>query len=145
MASSSFNVQNMFNIRGRNYIVTGGAQGIGFAVVNALAQLGANVVALDLKEKPSVDYASIAEEHKVTLKYQQADVTDEQGLSKAFQAAFAILGTVDGLVTCAGIALEKAFSTTTWQEMRKIQDVNVSISLGRGVETLSDESLLIDL
>jgi hypothetical protein len=124
MASFS-NVKALFDIKGRNYIVTGGAQGIGFAIVHALAQLGANVVALDVKQTPSVDYESIAREFHVGLSYIQADVTDEVGLTKAFERAFEILGTVHGLVTCAGIALEKAFEETTWQECRRLQDINV--------------------
>lgn len=124
MASFS-NVKQLFDIQGRNYIVTGGAQGIGFAIVHALAQVGANVVALDIQTKPNADFDSVAKQFGVNIRYVQADVTDEKGLEAAFQTAFGILGTVHGLVTCAGIALEKAFEQTSWAECRRIQDVNV--------------------
>ncbi|KXJ90066.1 short chain dehydrogenase [Microdochium bolleyi] len=120
-------VQKLFDISGRNYIVTGGAQGIGLGMVHALAQSGANVVALDMQANPSTDYAALSKQFNVKLSYVQADVTDEQGLTAAFQQAFQNLGgIVHGLITCAGIALEKAFTATTWAECRKLQDVNVT-------------------
>ncbi|SPO05413.1 related to D-arabinitol 2-dehydrogenase [Cephalotrichum gorgonifer] len=124
--ATSRNIKSLFDISGRNYIVTGGAQGIGSAIVLALAELGANVVALDIKTAPSVDYDSLAKTFGVTISYVQADVTDEKGLGASFQAAFKILGTVHGLVTCAGIALEKAFEETSWAECRRLQDINVT-------------------
>ena len=120
-------VKKLFDISGRNYIVTGGAQGIGLGMVHALAQVGANVVALDMQKNPGTDYAALASQFGVRLNYIQADVTDEQGLTAAFRRAFELLGgTVHGLITCAGIALEKAFEATTWAECRKLQDVNVT-------------------
>ncbi|RYP14193.1 hypothetical protein DL765_006554 [Monosporascus sp. GIB2] len=119
------NVRSLFELRGRNYIVTGGAQGIGSGIANAIAQMGGNVVALDIKQTPSVDYAQLAKEFGVKLEYVQADVTNNENLTKAFNKAFETLGTVHGLVTCAGIALEKAFQETTWDECRRLQDVNV--------------------
>ncbi|KAJ1326003.1 sorbose reductase [Microdochium nivale] len=121
------NVKKLFDISGRNYIVTGGAQGIGESMVHALAQSGANVVALDMRSEPSIDYAALSKEFGVKLSYVQADVTDEEGLKAAFQQAFKNLGgTVHGLITSAGIALEKSFHETTWAESRKILDVNVT-------------------
>jgi NAD(P)-dependent dehydrogenase (short-subunit alcohol dehydrogenase family) len=40
----------MFELARRNYIVTGGTQGIGFAVTRAICEYGANVVVLDIQE-----------------------------------------------------------------------------------------------
>ncbi|CAG9989176.1 unnamed protein product [Clonostachys byssicola] len=116
---------NRFDISNRNFIVTGGAQGIGFSVVNALAQAGANVVGIDIKNKPGQDYDAIAKEFSVKAKYFQGDVTDEASLKSAFKLAVDTLGSLDGCVTCAGIALEKAFEETTFQETKRLQDVNV--------------------
>lgn len=116
---------NRFDISNRNFIVTGGAQGIGFSVVNALAQAGANVVGIDIKNKPGQDYDAIAKQFSVKAKYFQGDVTDEASLTSAFKLAVDALGSLDGCVTCAGIALEKAFEETTFQETKRLQDVNV--------------------
>jgi len=120
-------VRKLFDISGRNYIVTGGAQGIGLGLVHSLAQVGANVVALDMQASPSVDYTDLSKQFSVGLHYLQADVTDEKGLTAAFEKAFRFLGgEVHGLITCAGIALEKAFAETSWQECKRLQDVNVT-------------------
>ncbi|KAH6976246.1 hypothetical protein BKA56DRAFT_523617 [Ilyonectria sp. MPI-CAGE-AT-0026] len=119
------NIREQFELRGRNYVVTGGAQGIGFCLVNAIAQMGGNVVALDLKETPSEGFQALGQKYGVTTGYVKADVTDEKSVSDAFQSAVGILGGVDGCVTCAGIALEKPFEQTTFDEVSRIQNVNV--------------------
>lgn len=43
-------IQDLFNLRGKTAIVTGGANGIGKAAAHLLAQAGANVVIADLKK-----------------------------------------------------------------------------------------------
>ncbi|KAF2212813.1 hypothetical protein CERZMDRAFT_40865 [Cercospora zeae-maydis SCOH1-5] len=116
---------NRFDISGRNYIVTGGAQGIGYQVLETLAESGANVVGLDIKSQPSVDYATLASRFGVKAQYFQADVANEESLTAAFHKAVDFLGSVDGSITCAGIALEKAFEETTWNETRRLQEINV--------------------
>jgi NAD(P)-dependent dehydrogenase (short-subunit alcohol dehydrogenase family) len=116
---------NRFDISGRNYVVTGGAQGIGAKVVESLLESGANVVGLDIKSQPTIDYADLAARHNVKAGYFQADVTNEESLTKAFGQATGLLGSIDGSVTCAGIALEKAFEETSWNETRRLQEVNV--------------------
>ncbi|KAM3414774.1 hypothetical protein BST61_g9925 [Cercospora zeina] len=98
---------NRFDISGRNYIVTGGAQGIGYKALETLAESGANVVGLDIKSQPSVDYATLASRFGVKAQYFQADDlwTDPSPVR--------------------GIALEKAFEETTWNETRRLQEINV--------------------
>jgi NAD(P)-dependent dehydrogenase (short-subunit alcohol dehydrogenase family) len=73
---------NRLDFSGRTAIVTGGAQGIGAAIVKRLKSSGANVIVWDLDGSPKVD------------------VTDPASIS----AALAKLAKVDVLVNNAGIA-----------------------------------------
>ncbi|KAJ3543616.1 hypothetical protein NM208_g3484 [Fusarium decemcellulare] len=120
------NLRKAFDLTSRNYIVTGGAQGIGFAIVDAIAQMGGNVVAMDIKDKPGQDFSALSKQYGVNAQYIQADVTSEESLTGAFKKSINVLGGLDGCVTCAGLALEKPFEETGWQEARRIHDVNVT-------------------
>lgn len=116
----------MFELRGRNYIVTGGAQGIGFAVTRAICEMGGNVTVLDIQEKPVGDFDALSEKFKVKTFYIQTDVTKEDSLHAGFNGALKQLGSIDGCVPCAGIAIDKPFIEQTWEEFTRIQEINVS-------------------
>lgn len=124
------NVRPMFDLKNRRFIVTGGAGGIGFATTRAIAEMGGNVVALDIQQKPAEEFATLAPKFGVKTLYVQTDVTKEESLNAAFEQAFDFLGGVDGLVTCAGVAIDKPFVDQTWQEFTRIQEINVSLRDG---------------
>lgn len=124
---SGFSIRSLFELKGRNYIVTGGAQGIGFATTRAICEMGGNVAVLDIQSKPREDLDAVAKEFGTKVAYFQADVADESSLQSAFDQAVSFLGTLDGAVTAAGIAIDKAFVEQTWQEVERIQKINVQL------------------
>lgn len=54
------NVCFKFDLNGRNYIVTGGAQGIGFAVMRAICEMGGNVAVLDIQQALSQSFIHLS-------------------------------------------------------------------------------------
>ena len=92
---------NQIDLRKRVAIVTGGAQGIGRAVAERFAQSGATVAIWDVD-------AALA--HKAASEIGHGatgvgvDVTDAEAVQKASDALEAQHGSVDILVTSAGIA-----------------------------------------
>src|SRR6266571_4016947 len=87
------------DIAGASAVVTGGASGLGAATVARLAEAGAAVVVLDLDDERG---AAVAE--KAGGQYVRADVTDEEQVVAAVEAAVA-LGPLRVLVSCAGIGM----------------------------------------
>ena len=77
---------NKLDFAGRNAIVTGGAQGIGAAIVKRLQASGAKVIIWDLDGSPKVD------------------VADADSVRAATERAAKELGRIDVLVNNAGIA-----------------------------------------
>ncbi|OJJ54435.1 hypothetical protein ASPSYDRAFT_35142 [Aspergillus sydowii CBS 593.65] len=106
------NVRPKFDLNGRNYIVTGGAQGIGFAVTRAICEMGGNVAVMDIQQGPVADFHSLGKEFGGSL-------------NRAFTAALSELSTIHGLVPAAGIAIDKPFVDQTWDEFTRIQEINV--------------------
>jgi 2-hydroxycyclohexanecarboxyl-CoA dehydrogenase len=93
-------------------VVTGGASGIGLAVVQRLRADGLSVAAIDLK--PSED----------DLCY-TANVTDRSAVDAALSAIRDRLGPVTILVNAAGLDGFKRFTNITFEDWRKVIDVNL--------------------
>ena len=91
---------NQIDLNGRHAVVTGGAAGIGRAIVARLAASGARVTAWDLDEAA---LATLADEFGAAADGQAVDVTDYAQVEAARDAALAA-GGIDILVNNAGIS-----------------------------------------
>jgi NAD(P)-dependent dehydrogenase (short-subunit alcohol dehydrogenase family) len=90
-----------FSLENKIAVVTGGASGIGQAIVDAYARQGATVVVFDRvidAAKGLVDAGQLAAAIA-------CDVTDEGLVASAVQQVVARFGRIDVLVNCAGLAI----------------------------------------
>jgi len=94
-------------------VVTGGGSGIGRAVADRLRADGYHVATIDLNPSDS-EFA------------QTADVTDRGQVEAALSAIRARLGPVTILVNAAGLDGFKRFTDITFEEWRKVVDVNLN-------------------
>lgn len=83
-------------IKGNTFLVTGGASGLGGAVVDYLIENGGNAAILDLRATEDTNPAAL---------FCQCDVTDEVSVAAAIDTAHEAYGAISGLVQCAGIAV----------------------------------------
>jgi len=93
-------------------IVTGGASGIGAAVVSTLREAGARVIVFDRDVAAGEDAI-------------QVDVTDADGVVAAVEDAVARLGGLDVLVNNAGIGAAGTVEDNSDEEWHRVYDVNV--------------------
>ncbi|MGI4755554.1 MAG: SDR family NAD(P)-dependent oxidoreductase [Janthinobacterium lividum] len=90
------------SLRGRVVLVTGGASGIGEAIVRAFAQQGASVAFFDVQDEAAHTLSrSVGETGKADLLYVHCDLTDIAALQAAVQQVTEHFGTVDVLVNNA--------------------------------------------
>src|SRR5438105_4638422 len=97
---------------GKLAVVTGGANGIGWAAARLLAEKGAAVCIFD-REKPA---------EEIGARWFSADVTSRQSLDAAFAAA----GTPDIVIANAGVAEEEAFLDHSVERWQRILSINLS-------------------
>jgi NAD(P)-dependent dehydrogenase (short-subunit alcohol dehydrogenase family) len=104
-------------------IVTGGASGIGMAVVKRLLDDGWPVAVIDSDEDAlEAAESAFADENAVFI---AADITDEDEVETAFDEIVDRLGLVCGLVNSAGIVRDILAEETSAEVFREILDVNL--------------------
>jgi len=112
-------------ISGRSAVVTGGAQGIGFAVAQRLMSGGARVSLWD------IDTGALRTAREELLSYGQVesvttDITSLEQVERAAAQTESSLGAIDILVHSAGIAgMNAPVSEYSQAEWRKVTDINL--------------------
>ena len=102
---------NKIDLTGRFAVVTGGAQGIGRAIVERFLDSGAAVAIWD-RDLPLAQKAAAALKPRGRLAAVAVDVTDYAAVERARDATLKDFGRIDILVNNAGIA---GPNTTTWE------------------------------
>src|SRR3978361_2230157 len=94
------------SIRGKSALITGAASGIGRAIAETFAKAGAHICIADISiEAAQKAAADIAAAHGVKACAVMMDVTDEAQVDAGFDSMAAQLGSVDILVSNAGIQI----------------------------------------
>lgn len=116
-----------FSLKGKKIIVTGGAQGIGRAVSEAMADIGADIGIFDInKELANKTAQEISERYGIKAEAFRCDVTKPEDVDGAVEAFAGRFGTIDGLFNNAGISMHKEVLDLTYDEWRKVVDVNLN-------------------
>jgi len=116
---------NQIDLRHRHAVVTGGGQGIGFAIASRLLASGATVSLWD-RDADVLKTAVVKLEGAGAVTVQALDVTDADAVARAADAALANHGAIDILVANAGIA---GPNVKTWEypvdAWKQVIDINL--------------------
>ncbi len=102
---------NKIDLNGKIAVVTGGARGIGFAIVERLVESGATCSLWD-RDADALGSAASALSAKARVHTSAVDVTQADSVQSAAQATLREFGRVDILVNNAGIA---GATKPTWE------------------------------
>jgi 3-oxoacyl-[acyl-carrier protein] reductase len=107
---------------GKSAVVTGGAQGIGFAIAELLTAEGANVVLGDLNGDAAAEAAGRLGGKSVGV---ACNVTDETGMEALVQQCVETFGAIDVMVNNAGITRDATMRKMTLEDFRAVLDVHL--------------------
>lgn len=113
-------------LAGKNIIVTGGAQGLGYAIAKLLAAQGACVGVIDIDRARAEEAGRRLEGEGVKAIGLGADVAEWASVSGAIRSLENAFGDIDGLVNNAGVAELGSVHETQEQAWRRVIDVNVN-------------------
>jgi NAD(P)-dependent dehydrogenase (short-subunit alcohol dehydrogenase family) len=116
-----------FKLDGRVAVVTGGAQAIGLACVEALAEAGAYVTIADRNPAAGKEAQAALAKRGVKVDFIEMDVTDSSAVDAAAAQVFKEKGRVDILVCNAGIARsDSAAEDLSDENWLNVLDVNLN-------------------
>ncbi|KAH8176900.1 enoyl-(Acyl carrier protein) reductase domain-containing protein [Sarocladium implicatum] len=117
-----------FNLAGRTFVVTGGAQGLGLTLAEGLVEAGGNVHCLDCAEKPSEKWlearSRVVPEWGGALRYSQVDVTDTDNLNHVIGSIANEGNGIHGVIAAAGIQQLTPAVDYTAEDVQKMLSVN---------------------
>ena len=114
-------------LKGQHALITGGSRGIGAAISNALAALGADIslLARDTKTlKNQSDHIKSA--FGVNVFIASTDITNEKEIENSFRESGNINGTIDILINNAGIGKSMPFHKMDLDFWKKTLDLNLT-------------------
>ncbi|KAJ0420568.1 hypothetical protein BJY00DRAFT_323797 [Aspergillus carlsbadensis] len=124
--NTASNVMQQLSMAGKVVIVTGAADGIGYAVAEAMAEAGAGVGMWYHSNDVAIQKAKeLAQMHKVRAIPYKVDVSDAQQVQDTIAKAAADFGKIDVFIANAGMAISKPLLEQTIDEYRKQMSVNV--------------------
>ena len=116
----------MFDLTGKNALITGASGGIGGAIARALHAAGASVVLSGTRIEPLQALADELGERAHVLTCNLSDMAAVEALPN--QAA-EVLGSVDILVNNAGITRDNLFMRMSDDEWQSVIDVNLTATM----------------
>ncbi|PYI23526.1 short chain dehydrogenase [Aspergillus violaceofuscus CBS 115571] len=120
------NVLEQFQMAGKVVVVTGAADGIGYAVAEAMAEAKGHVALWYNSNNVAVEKAEVlARDHGIKAVAYQVDVSDPEKIHAALSDVIRDFGKIDVFVANAGMAISKPILEQTLDEYRKQMSVNV--------------------
>lgn len=114
-----------YKLEGRTALVTGAAGGMGIAITQRLAELGAHVIMTDIDEsnlKKSFNLLSAKDYH---LEFLQLDILNTNKIIETVEYVEKNYGNLDILINNAGIANDGLALYTTDDEWKKMIQINL--------------------
>ncbi len=115
--------KKMHDLNGKVAFVSGGAKGIGEAVVRRFSADGASVILADIDREAG---EQLAKELSPRVRFVFCDVSQETDLQNALDFTLNTFGRLDILVNDAAWQLNKSLLETSTEEFKRVMDINVT-------------------
>ena len=115
----------LFDLSGKTAIVTGGNQGIGFAIARGLASAGATVVIANRRAAEGQSAAESLKKEGLNVVAVPTDVSSMSSVTSLVSKVVSDFGKIDILVNNAGVIIRKPVEEVTEEEWDSIINTNL--------------------
>ncbi|WP_079527655.1 SDR family oxidoreductase [Halobacillus hunanensis] len=119
-------VQELFNLKGKTAIVTGGGRGLGKQIAEGFAESGANVVVCSRKVEACQEVSEDLKKHGVDSLALSCDVTNTDDIQHVVEQAVERFGRIDILVNNSGATWGAPVEEMPLEAWQKVINVNVT-------------------
>ncbi len=109
-------LENIFSLKNKTALITGGSRGVGAEIAFAFVQAGANVICLSRSKS--------SEKKQINSYYRQCDISNNKKFQSICESINSDYGSIDVLVNAAGISLPK--DENEFERFNKTVSVNLS-------------------
>jgi NAD(P)-dependent dehydrogenase (short-subunit alcohol dehydrogenase family) len=114
-----------FSLAGKTAVITGGLSGLGSAISLTMAEAGADIVLVDMKQPDDNSLVDKISSLGRKAMFVQADVTKEQDVVAFVQKAVARFGHIDVMVNSAGVGNKTPAEKLTEAEWDRVLSTNL--------------------
>ncbi|MDP4982767.1 SDR family oxidoreductase [Pseudoalteromonas tunicata] len=123
------------DIKNKTIVITGGAQGLGFAMAERFAAQGANLALVDMNRELLDNACNSLNQLGISAKGYVANVSNEEQVEATFLAINQDFGSIDGLINNAGILRDgmfikakegKVIAKMSLEQFQSVIDVNLT-------------------
>lgn len=108
----------------KNFIVTGGAQGIGKIITQKLLEKGFGVSVFEIDEEAISDFKS--EINTEEIAFFGTDVANEESVANSVKQSFEKFGNISGLINNAAVQIDKPVTELSVEEWNRVIGVNLT-------------------
>jgi 3-oxoacyl-[acyl-carrier protein] reductase len=108
----------------KTVLVTGSAQGIGYATAKLFAQQNANLVMLDIQSTVTICADQLAAEYEVGTLGVEANLQDSNAITHCVEKAVEVFGGIDVVANVGGIFPAALFEEESEETASRIMDIN---------------------
>lgn len=119
-------MENILDLTGKSYIVTGAASGIGRATALHISENGGRVLLIDIDDEKLTEVSSICKGEVDTL---ILDLTDVEAIHKSIKEKVQTFGKINGFVHCAGLPYVSPLNAINPERADKIYKLNTYAAL----------------
>lgn len=116
----------LFDLTGKNALVTGGTHGLGMAIATGLANAGATIMINDVFPEKLEQAKKTYAENGIQVHTYELDVTDEEAVEETIPRIESEVGPIDILVNNAGIIKRIPILEMKASEFRQVLDVDLT-------------------
>ena len=125
MTTPTGNVADLFNLKGKTALVTGGSRGLGWQMAQALGEAGARLVITSRKAADLVEGAAKLQAQGIEVHWIAADCAKEADIARLAEESLQKFGHIDILVNNAGAAWGAPAEDYPIEAWDKVMNLNV--------------------
>jgi len=119
-------LNKLISLSGKRAIITGGAVGLGYAIVYRFAEAGATVFIADIDKEKAQESANQVAELGYKCSSTACDVRQEDSVKRMMEDVIKDMGGVDILVNNAGIFPRKELAQMSAEDFEQVLSVNMT-------------------